>query len=99
MTYKPGLLLSRKQDAQMRQVIHTLYYIPVFPSASGLSRGYSGMHSKKRSKMAAAFSLPYCPKICSGDWPLIKQVGKVRCICCGHDTTKDKKFPELFGAR
>lgn len=64
----------------MRQDIQTAYYIPVLPSASGLSRGYSGMHSKKRSKMAAAFSLPYCPKMCSGDWPLIKQVGKVRYI-------------------
>lgn len=44
--------------------------LPVFPSASGLSRGYSGMHSKKRSKMAAALSFPYCPRMCIGDWPL-----------------------------
>lgn len=51
--------------------------IPVFPSASGLSRGYSGMHSRNSSKMVAAFSLPYCPRMCSGDWPLIKQDGKV----------------------
>lgn len=46
----------------------------MFPSASGLSRGYSGIHSKKRSQMAAALSFPYCPKICIGDWPLGKRV-------------------------
>lgn len=45
----------------------------MFPSASGLSRGYSGIHSKKRSQMAAALSFPYCPKICIGDWPLGKR--------------------------
>lgn len=41
----------------------TTEHIPVFPSESGLSRGYSGMHSRKRSKMAAAFSRPYCPRM------------------------------------
>ncbi len=45
-------------------------YQPVFPSLSGLSRGYSGMHSKNSSKIAAAFSFPYWPRTCMGDWPL-----------------------------
>lgn len=83
----------------MRQDVQTAYYIPVFPSASGLSRGYSGMHSKKRSKMAAAFSLPYCPKMCSGDWPLIKQVEKLGIMHLPQpSTTKEMEYSELSDA-
>lgn len=52
------------------------------------------MHSKKRSKMAAAFSLPYCPRMWSGDWPLIKQVAKVRHVSVLTVTPK-KEFSEL----
>lgn len=53
------------------------------------------MHSKKRSKMAAAFSLPYCPRMCSGDWPLIKRVAKVRHLSVTTVTPK-KEFSELY---
>lgn len=71
----PGLLSFREAGAQ-RDGTSSQADVPVFPSASGLSRGYSGMHSRNSSKMVAAFSLPYCPRMCSGDWPLTKQVGR-----------------------
>lgn len=45
--------------------------------------------------MAAAFSLPYCPRMCSGDWPLIKRVAKVRHLSVTTVTPK-KEFSELY---
>lgn len=56
------------------------------------------MHSKKRSKMAAAFSLPYCPKMCSGDWPLIKQVEKLGMYLPLLSSRKEMGFSELYDA-
>ena len=56
------------------------------------------MHSKKRSKMAAAFSLPYCPRMCSGDWPLIKQVEKLGMYLPQPSFTKEMEYSELCDA-
>lgn len=73
----PGLLSFREAGAQAQGAGTAALHadVPVFPSASGLSRGYSGMHSRNSSKMVAAFSLPYCPRMCRGDWPLTEQAG------------------------
>ena len=45
----------------------------VLPLESGRSMGYCGIHSMKRSKMAAPLSRPYWPRMWRGFWPLWNQ--------------------------
>ena len=56
-----------------------LITVPVLPSRSGLSSGYSGMHSRKSSQMAAALSGEYRARTCNGLRPLILIASASRC--------------------